>query len=89
MLGYVSDAMKGWILPYPDAAGGRCCRGYLGTPLPPSSGKNFAEQVQKMWRTGNAFMVTPATGPAIGDQNAFGVSLGSDLATARRLENGQ
>ncbi|EFN8236438.1 DNA circularization N-terminal domain-containing protein [Escherichia coli] len=51
MLGYVSDAMKVVDSAVSDAA--RLLQGDISVLLPPpSSGKNFVEQVQKMWRTG-------------------------------------
>lgn len=67
MLGYVSDAMKVVDSAVSDAA--RLLQGDISVLLPPpSSGKNFVEQVQKMWRTGNAddgtslILVTPVNG---------------------------
>ncbi|SUF92864.1 DNA circulation family protein [Salmonella enterica] len=51
MLGYVSDAMKVVDSAVSDAA--RLLQVDISVLLPPpSSGKNFVEQVQKMWRTG-------------------------------------
>ncbi|WP_227454868.1 DNA circularization N-terminal domain-containing protein, partial [Escherichia coli] len=51
MLGYISDAMKVVDSAVSDAA--RLLQGDISVLLPPpSSGKNFVEQVQKMWRTG-------------------------------------
>ncbi|WP_144050328.1 hypothetical protein [Escherichia coli] len=77
MLGYVSDAMKVVDSAVSDAA--RLLQGDISVLLPPpSSGKNFVEQVQKCGVPGNAFMVTPATWSTM-IKTLSGVSLGSDL----------
>lgn len=64
MLGYISDAMKVVDSAVSDAA--RLLQGDISVLLPPpSSGKNFVEQVQKMWRTGKRLYGTrgnPQTG---------------------------
>ena len=77
MLGYVSDAMKVVDSAVSDAA--RLLQGDISVLLPPpSSGKNFVEQVQKMWRTGKRLsgdtsdLVTMI-------KTLSGVSLGDDL----------
>ncbi|EOT1310698.1 phage major capsid protein, partial [Escherichia coli] len=77
MLGYVSDAMKVVDSAVSDAA--RLLQGDISVLLPPpSSGKNFVEQVQKMWRTGKR-LYGNASDLATMIKTLSGVSLGSDL----------
>ncbi|HBA3008547.1 DNA circularization N-terminal domain-containing protein [Escherichia coli] len=77
MLGYVSDAMKVVDSAVSDAA--RLLQGDISVLLPPpSSGKNFVEQVQKMWRTGKR-LYGNASDLVTMIKTLSGVSLGSDL----------
>ncbi|EGK28215.1 tail/DNA circulation domain protein [Shigella flexneri VA-6] len=77
MLGYVSDAMKVVDSAVSDAA--RLLQGDISVLLPPpSSGKNFVEQVQKMWRTGK-LLYGNASDLVTMIKTLSGVSLGSDL----------
>ncbi|EFD1101935.1 DNA circularization protein [Escherichia coli] len=77
MLGYVSDAMKVVDSAVSDAA--RLLQGDISVLLPPpSSGKNFVEQVQKMWRTGKR-LYGNASDMVTMIKTLSGVSLGSDL----------
>lgn len=77
MLGYVSDAMKVVDSAVSDAA--RLFAGDISVLLPPpSSGKNFVEQVQKMWRTGKR-LYGNASDLVTMIKTLSGVSLGSDL----------
>ena len=77
MLGYVSDAMKVVDSAVSDAA--KLLQGDISVLLPPpSSGKNFVEQVQKMWRTGKR-LYGNASDLVTMIKTLSGVSLGSDL----------
>ncbi|MDL7795870.1 DNA circularization N-terminal domain-containing protein [Escherichia coli] len=77
MLGYVSDAMKVVDSAVSDAA--RLLQGDISVLLPPpSSGKNFVEQVQKMWSTGKR-LYGNASDLVTMIKTLSGVSLGSDL----------
>ncbi|NJT73891.1 DNA circularization protein [Escherichia coli] len=77
MLGYVSDAMKVVDSAVSDAA--RLLQGDISVLLPPpSSGKNFVEQVQKMWRTGKR-LYGNASDLVTMIKTLSGISLGSDL----------
>ena len=77
MLGYVSDAMKVVDSAVSDAA--RLLQGDISVLLPPpSSGKNFVEQVQKMWRTGKR-LYGNASDLVTMIKTLSGVILGSDL----------
>lgn len=77
MLGYVSDAMKVVDSAVSDAA--RLLQGDISVLLPPpSSGKNFVEQVQKMWRTGKR-LYGNASDLVTMIKTLSGVSFGSDL----------
>lgn len=77
MLGYVSDAMKVVDSAVSDAA--RLLQGDISVLLPPpSSGKNFVEQVQKMWRTGKR-LYGNASDLVTMIKTLSGVSLGSNL----------
>lgn len=77
MLGYISDAMKVVDSAVSDAA--RLLQGDISVLLPPpSSGKNFVEQVQKMWRTGKR-LYGNASDLVTMIKTLSGVSLGSDL----------
>lgn len=77
MLGYVSGAMKVVDSAVSDAA--RLLQGDISVLLPPpSSGKTFVDELQKMWRAGNRLYGN--SGDLFTMIKTFsGVSLGSDL----------
>lgn len=78
MMGYVSDSMKVVDTYVSDAA--RLMQGDISVLLPPpSSGKTFVDQLQKMWRTGNRLFGNASDlGKMI--KSFSGISLGHDLA---------
>ncbi|WBM69125.1 DNA circularization N-terminal domain-containing protein [Buttiauxella sp. WJP83] len=77
MMGYVSDSMKVVDSVVSDAA--RLMQGDISVLLPPpSSGKGFVDQLQKMWRSGNRLYGN--AGDLFTMIKTFsGISLGSDL----------
>ncbi|MBW9428679.1 DNA circularization protein [Enterobacter kobei] len=78
MVGFVSDKMK--MVDSAISAAARAMQGDISVLLPPpSSGKNFVEALQTMWRTGKRLSGN-ASDLFTMIKNFSGITLGSDLA---------